>query len=157
MGQRHADTRKSKAMTHRNAEESELPAPFCMLHLYGDALDPDKVSAHLQIKPRSARREGESRGPRATRPQPVTVWGISSFEHVQSRDLMDHLSWIRSAVPDLSDSVFDGVEDVRLSIALSVGEHTTGYDVPREFVEYAALLKASIGISVEYWAPNDSP
>ncbi len=73
---------------------------FASLSFFGDNLEPSRVSQLLGVEPTTAYRKGEvykrSRGHAVV--GRTGLWLLSSRDHVQSRELDDHLAYLKAII-----------------------------------------------------------
>lgn len=77
---------------------------YASLRIQHDTLDPDYISTLLQITPSWSWIKGIIL-PGKTRPTRTGIWGISSEDHIHSREVRRHIDWIMEKVRYKSDSI----------------------------------------------------
>lgn len=130
----------------------ETSAAFRIAH---PLLDPDTISAQLQLVPSWAWRKGELKEPRG-RPARIGMWALDTNGSVQSRDLRRHLDWL---INHLHDKL-DVLEQFRLSgyemdiFCLWVRLGGTGGPTLSPHNMFG-LANLHLPIGFEFWSVND--
>jgi len=82
--------------TPYDSEYATCERTAARVRVYGEGLEPNAVSVALGIQPSKSQRMGDkvATSPGRKRVAKTGLWLLSSEEHVESRDLRDHLDWL---------------------------------------------------------------
>ncbi len=73
---------------------------------------------------------------------------------VPSDDLGDHLAWLMRAFDAHALRGVRDVDEIHITIVHLMTRDMGGVDLPEAFIEYAAAIHASVGVSVTYCATD---
>lgn len=110
----------SARMTPVDREYATCERTIAELRIYPSLLTVDEVSGILGVSPSEGKNAGDLVTGARDRVREVkrTYWCLSSEEHVDSKDLREHLNWLLDQLPSSEDSFIHLAKDdgLRMSI-----------------------------------------
>jgi hypothetical protein len=90
--------------------DSDLDYPTCercyaTLSINSGELDPQVITAHLDTEPTDLTFKGQLASAYSQRMYVLNLWRLSSKNHVNSRDLRDHLEWLFDKIEPRRDRI----------------------------------------------------
>lgn len=131
----------------------DTPHDFCFFTLKGRDLDPAQVTETLGVSPDSAIRRGDANErllERGGRPARCGCWLISTFKHVDSGEMREHLDWIMNRIDRARLPAVENVEQIDVSVFWHLNSPKEAIEFPLEFLQFLSAVNAKLYVDVTW-------
>lgn len=136
---------------------SMITMSYATLRIYGEHLDPARISELLGINPTSFQVSGDKRGA-VGREREVNIggWFLTSKGSVESSDISDHVRWLLKKMPE-ELSVLSGrdeVSSIDMFCCLHVESWNYGFAIDVELL--AELGRFGVGLDFDVYHRSEA-